>query len=76
VIIGDGRSRAADPGDQALRRLSYRVRHLYWLTPEDQADWASDDCRMAQYERWCERIDTVSTVGQLEAWVERVISGR
>jgi uncharacterized protein len=76
VIIGDGRSGAPDPGDQVLRRLSYRVRHLYWLTPEDQADWADDNCRIAMYGRWCERIDTVSTVGQLEAWVERVISGR
>lgn len=73
VVIGDGCSRALDKGDDALRRISYQVRRLYWLTPEPADEWSRDDCHMDLYRRWCHRVDSVSTVGQLEAWVDAVI---
>ena len=76
VVLGDGRSRAADPGDEVLRRFSHRVRHIYWLTPEPETDWSEDDCHIERYKPWCHRVDSVATLGQLEAWVERVISSR
>jgi hypothetical protein len=73
VLLGDGRTRAPDPGEDVLRRLGHRVRRLYWLTPEPEAQWGHGDCRLGSYRRWCHRVDTVGTLGQLEAWVDRVI---
>jgi|GEM_PF-1286456 len=73
LVIGDGRTRAAGVGEMVLSQIRSRVKHLYWLTPEPEEDWASEDCSLEQYRRFCDRIDQVSTLAQLDRWVRRTI---
>jgi uncharacterized protein with von Willebrand factor type A (vWA) domain len=49
------------------------VKHLYWMTPEPEADWRTDDCSLERYRQHCDRMDQVSTLAQLDRWVERLV---
>jgi uncharacterized protein with von Willebrand factor type A (vWA) domain len=75
IVIGDGRTRGGGTGEGILGDLRRRVRYLYWMTPEPEADWSRGDCRLESYRRYCDRIDQVSTLGQLDRWVTRTVLG-
>jgi hypothetical protein len=73
IVIGDGRTRDGGLGEETLRDLHRRVKHLYWMTPEPQADWASGDCSLERYRRHCDRMDQVANLAQLDRWVARLV---
>ena len=57
IVIGDGRTRGGGLGEDTLNRLRRRVKYLYWMTPEPEADWATGDCSLERYRPLCDRID-------------------
>jgi uncharacterized protein with von Willebrand factor type A (vWA) domain len=58
-----------------LDRLRASVKFVYWVTPEPEADWMTGDCSLERYRRHCDRIDQVSTLGQLHEWVDSIVLG-
>ncbi|MGV9857084.1 vWA domain-containing protein [Gordonia sp. NPDC003425] len=49
LILGDARNNYHDPQLGALRDLTERARHAYWLNPEEQILWGSGDSIAADY---------------------------
>ena len=76
LVIGDGRTRGADDGEATFAVIARRVRSLYWLTPESEAEWASSGCNLERFRPHCDRVDQVVTLRQLERWVGRVVLSR
>jgi uncharacterized protein with von Willebrand factor type A (vWA) domain len=75
LVMGDARNNYRDPGLEPLRRLAGRVRHLYWLNPEPQADWDSGDSIMRTYAPHCDRVFEVRNLRQLVACVDEITTG-
>jgi hypothetical protein len=75
IVIGDGRTRGGALGLDTLDRLRASVKFVYWVTPEPEADWMTGDCSLERYRRHCDRIDQVSTLGQLHEWVDSIVLG-
>lgn len=65
IVTGDGRSNFRDPGVDAFRAISERARRVYWLNPEQRADWPIDDSAMPDYAALCDGVFEVSTVRSL-----------
>lgn len=49
LILGDARNNYHDPSVSALRRLTERVRHAYWLNPEPGKSWDTGDSVAEEY---------------------------
>jgi uncharacterized protein with von Willebrand factor type A (vWA) domain len=75
LVMGDARNNYRDPGLDPLRRLAGRVRHLYWLNPEPQADWDTSDSIMRAYAPHCDRVFEVRNLRQLVACVDEITTG-
>jgi uncharacterized protein with von Willebrand factor type A (vWA) domain len=75
LVMGDARNNYRDPGLDPLRRLAGRVRHLYWLNPEPQADWDTTDSIMRTYAPHCDRVFEVRNLRQLVACVDEITTG-
>ncbi|MET8872403.1 VWA domain-containing protein [Nocardia sp. NPDC004604] len=43
LILGDARTNRTDPNLAALRAMSDRAKHAYWLNPEPARSWSSGD---------------------------------
>jgi hypothetical protein len=72
IVIGDGRTRRGGLGEGTLSDVRRRVKCIYWITPEPPALWGSGDCSLERYQRHCDRIDQVSTLAQLDRWVDQI----
>jgi uncharacterized protein with von Willebrand factor type A (vWA) domain len=55
---------------EVLRRLAGRVRHVYWLNPEPQHDWDTNDSAMSTYAPHCDQVFEVRNLRQLVACVD------
>jgi uncharacterized protein with von Willebrand factor type A (vWA) domain len=75
LVMGDARNNYRDPGLEALGRLAGRVRHLYWLNPEPQAEWDTADSIMAAYAPHCDQVFEVRNLRQLVACVDEITAG-
>ncbi|NDZ93814.1 VWA domain-containing protein [Streptomyces sp. SID6673] len=49
LILGDGRTNYHDPHLGALRELTDRARHAYWLNPEAERNWGTGDSAAIEY---------------------------
>ncbi|MFW0786780.1 VWA domain-containing protein [Gordonia sp. CPCC 206044] len=49
LILGDGRTNYHDPRLGALRELTERARHAYWLNPEARRNWGTGDSAADEY---------------------------
>lgn len=49
LILGDARNNYHDPRLSALRELTDRARHAYWLNPEARTNWGSGDSAAPDY---------------------------
>ena len=47
LVTGDGRTNFRDAGVAAFARIADRARRVYWLDPEPEAEWETDDSAMA-----------------------------
>lgn len=49
LILGDARTNYHDPRLGALRELTERARHAYWLNPEARRNWGTGDSAATEY---------------------------
>lgn len=65
LVLGDARGNGADPGVEAFETIARSARRVVWLTPEPRYSWRLGRCDIAEYARWCERVEVVRDVASL-----------
>ena len=73
LVTGDGRTNFRDAGVAAFARIADRARRVYWLDPEPEAEWETDDSAMAQYRPHCDGVFEVSTVRALSDVIAAIV---
>ncbi|AZM57407.1 hypothetical protein DMA15_01810 [Streptomyces sp. WAC 01529] len=48
-VLGDARTNMSDPNLPALRQIAGRARRVYWLNPEQRAQWSTGDSAAYAY---------------------------
>jgi uncharacterized protein len=70
VVLGDARTNYHDPREGALKAVSQRARHVFWLNPEPASAWNSGDSVIARYQPFCDAVYECRNIRQLRAFVE------
>ncbi len=65
IVTGDARSNYRPANTPAFRQLATAAHRVYWLNPEAQPRWNTDDSIVAEYQPWCDGIFEVRTLRQL-----------
>jgi len=71
LILGDARNNYRARRAWALKALSSKARHTYWLNPEPIADWDTGDSAASEYAAYVDRMVEVRTLRQLEEFIAR-----
>ncbi len=72
LVTGDARTNFRDPGAERFGELVERARAVFWLNPERRRYWDTGDSVMSTYARFCDDVEEVRSLDQLERFVERV----
>jgi len=70
IVLGDARTNYHDPREGALKAVSQRAGHLFWLNPEPTVAWNSGDSVIARYQPFCDAVHECRNIRQLRAFVE------
>jgi uncharacterized protein with von Willebrand factor type A (vWA) domain len=70
IVLGDARTNYHDPCEGALKAVSQRAGHVFWLNPEPTAAWNSGDSVIARYQPFCDSVRECRNIRQLRAFVE------
>lgn len=73
LILGDARNNYRDPRAEALKELTARARHTYWLNPEPRQDWDTGDSVASRYAALVDRMVEVRNLRQLETFIARTL---
>jgi uncharacterized protein with von Willebrand factor type A (vWA) domain len=73
LVLGDARANYHASGAEALKELSRRAGHLFWLNPEPSAAWDSGDSVMREYASFCDAVVECRNVRQLRAFIEQLV---
>ena len=65
IITGDARSNYRPANRVAFRRLTTEARSVYWLNPEAEGRWNTDDSIVDDYRPYCDGVFEVRTLRQL-----------
>jgi uncharacterized protein with von Willebrand factor type A (vWA) domain len=71
LILGDARNNYRSRNVWALKALSGKARHTFWLNPEPIGDWDTGDSAASEYAPHVDRMVEVRTLRQLEEFVAR-----
>jgi uncharacterized protein with von Willebrand factor type A (vWA) domain len=71
-VLGDARTNMSDPNLAAVRQISERARCLYWLNPEQRAQWGTGDSAAPEYAELVE-MHECRNVQQLGTLVGRLL---
>jgi uncharacterized protein len=72
-ILGDARNNYRLKETAALRALTERARHSYWLNPEPRGDWDTGDSVASHYASFVDEMVEVRNLRHLEDFVARVL---
>jgi len=72
IVLGDARTNYHDPREGALKGVSQRAGHLFWLNPEPASAWNSGDSVIARYQPFCDAVHECRNIRQLRAFVEQL----
>jgi uncharacterized protein len=72
LILGDARTNYQAPRVGALRTLSERARHLFWLNPEPRDRWDQGDSVIGRYAPFCDGVYECRNLRQLRAFVDHL----
>ena len=72
IILGDARNNYNKPNDWVLEQLREKASYMLWLTPEDRSLWQRGDCIIEKYGIWCDRVEMVKNVDELNQIVEEL----
>ena len=73
LVLGDARTNYHAPGAEALKELSRRAGHLFWLNPEQYNAWDSGDSVISQYAPFCDAVFECRNIRQLRAFIEQLV---
>ncbi|MFF4272709.1 VWA domain-containing protein [Streptomyces sp. NPDC001536] len=71
-VLGDARTNMSDPNLAAVRQISERARRVYWLNPEQHAQWGTGDSAAPEYAELVE-MHECRNVKQLGTLVGRLL---
>ncbi|MEU9916821.1 VWA domain-containing protein [Streptomyces sp. NPDC051001] len=71
-VLGDARTNMSDPNLAAVRQISERARRVYWLNPEQHAQWGTGDSAAPEYAELVE-MHECRNVTQLGTLVGRLL---
>ena len=69
LILGDARTNYRARQVDALRELSHRAHHSYWLNPEPVWDWDTGDSAASEYAAFVDEMVEVRNLRQLEGFI-------
>jgi len=72
IILGDARNNYNKHNDWVLEQLREKASYMLWLTPEDRSLWQRGDCIINTYGTWCDRVEMVKNVDELNQIVEEL----
>jgi uncharacterized protein with von Willebrand factor type A (vWA) domain len=70
IFLGDARNNYNKPNDWVLEQLREKAGYMMWLTPEDRELWKRGDCIIETYGTWCDKVEVVKNVEELNQVVE------
>lgn len=70
IFLGDARNNYNKPKDWVLELLREKASYMMWLTPEDRDLWHRGDCIIETYGAWCDKVEVVKNVAELNQVVE------
>lgn len=73
LVLGDGRNNYRATGGQALKELSAKARHAYWLNPEPRHQWGTGDSATRSYEDLVDEMVECRNAEQLTEFVARLL---
>jgi uncharacterized protein len=73
LVLGDARNNYHAPGAEALKELSRRAGHVFWLNPESYRAWDSGDSVISQYAPFCDAVFECRNIRQLQAFIEQLV---
>lgn len=75
IVLGDGRNNYNDPRIDCVDTIKRHARRVLWFTPEHERMWGSGDSDMPQYAAKMDAVHYVSTLQQLAAAIDRLLTG-
>jgi uncharacterized protein with von Willebrand factor type A (vWA) domain len=73
LILGDARNNYRSPGVDALKAMTARARHSYWLNPEPRDHWSSGDSATKVYAELVDDMVECRNAEQLAAFVTNLL---
>jgi len=70
IFLGDARNNFNEANDWVLEQLREKAGYMLWLTPEDRSLWKRGDCIIEKYGAWCDNVEMVKSVEELNQIVE------
>ncbi len=70
IFLGDARNNYNKANAWVLEQLREKAGYMLWLTPEDRSLWKRGDCLMETYGAYCDKVDVVKSVEELNLIVE------
>ena len=70
IFLGDARNNYNKANDWVLEQLREKAGYMLWLTPEDPQLWQRGDCIIETYGAWCDKVEMVKNVEELNRIVE------
>jgi len=70
IFLGDARNNYNKANDWVLEQIREKAGYMLWLTPEDRSFWKRGDCLIEKYGAWCDNVEVVKNVEELNQIVE------
>ena len=70
IFLGDARNNYNKANEWVLDQLREKASYMLWLTPEDRSLWKRGDCLIDTYGAYCDRVEVVKNVEELNLIVE------
>lgn len=70
IFLGDARNNYNKANEWVLEQLREKAGYMLWLTPEDRNLWKRGDCLIDTYGAYCDKVEVVKTVEELNLIVE------
>ena len=74
ILVGDARNNYNDPRLDLMDRIQRRCRRIVWLNPEHPHLWGTGDSDMPAYLPYLQAVHRVSTLAELTAAVDKLLS--
>ncbi|WP_027716012.1 VWA domain-containing protein [Desulfuromonas sp. TF] len=70
IFLGDARNNYNKANEWVLDQVREKAGYMLWLTPEDRSLWKRGDCLIEEYGAWCDKVEVVKNVEELNLIVE------